>query len=304
MNPEVPRPEGAGPPPEEPVQPPSHAPVAIQIADPADSPAPFIPAPEQGADRWAHRRAEPRPLALLWTIFLAAATLIMLTSLVMYGGADHDIYRPAARGLLAVTAVGMTILWPMVRLSQTAPPEGARAAVAKDLVVILAPVQAVLWPQMFFVLAYWPVAVVAALAAMLLAWTLLIGAVVCFGLQAAGAQPARAGLSRASARSLWMAVIVVLVAGGPLIGLLARPTPSSDDQGLVSAWALTSPITSVFEIARDRPWSGAAAEAKPAHWAAIVIIGGVGLLAWGAVLAIPRRRDEFSLSRETPGGVV
>jgi hypothetical protein len=176
-------------------------------------------------------------------------------------------------------------------------------AVAKDLIVILAPVQAVLWPQMFFVLAYWPFEVVAALATMLVAWNLLIGAVVVLAIDAAAAAtPGQSGQTRAA----WMGAIIAVVALGPLIGLLAQPGsgPSLEDPGRVSSWALTSPVTAVFEIARDRPWTGKSAEASPAHWVAIWIVGGIGLLAWAAVLAMPRRASDGTPTPEPPGGMV
>lgn len=256
------------------------------------------------ADIWAHRRAEPRPLALLWTTYLAVATVAMLSSLIAYGGADHDIYRPAARALLAVTAVGVVVLWPMVRLSQVRPPEGPCAAVAKDLVVILSPVQAIVWPQAFFVLADWPLEVVAVLAAMLAAWGVVIGAVLAVALHAvAGDETTPIGSRRSwPARAAWMVVIIALVSSGPLIGLLAGPAARApvDEPGRVSAWALTSPITAVFEIARDRPWSGKPAEARPAHWWATAIVGVFGLLAWVGALSVGPRRNPPGQNPNTP----
>lgn len=274
------------------------------VPDDRNADSPSAPSQTRRPDRWAHRRAEPRPLALLWTTYLAVATVVMLTSLIAFGGADHDVYRPAARALLAVTAVGIVVLWPMVRLSQVRPPEGPSAAVAKDLIVVLAPVQAVIWPQAFVVLAHWPLEVVAALAAMLAAWGVLIGAVLVVALQAVtGERAAPRGPRRAgAARGVWMLVIIALVASGPLIGLLVGPGTGDpfEEPGRVSAWALTSPVTAVFEIARDRPWSGWPAEARPAHWWTTTIVGGLGLLAWAGALSVGPRRYRPVSTPEPP----
>src|SRR5947207_1904454 len=70
------------------------------------------------ADPWAHRRGEPRIFAFLWTLFLFAATGFTFMAAVSMGGTSADVMRPATRALLAVTAAGVVLIWPMVRLSQ------------------------------------------------------------------------------------------------------------------------------------------------------------------------------------------
>ena len=77
-------------------------------------------------------------------------------------------------------------------------------------------------------------------------------------------------------RAAWMGVVIGLNGVGPLVGLLSHPFSQTMPERPASAspWALTSPVTAIFEIARDRPWSGKAAEALPAHWWAIGIVAG------------------------------
>src|SRR5262249_35293851 len=102
--------------------------------------------PRRKPDPWAHRRGEPRLFAFLWTLFLFAPTGATFMAAAPPGGASPDVMRPATRALLAVTAAGVCILWPMVRLSQLAD-EHPIAGVIQDLVVVLIPAQAVIWPQ-------------------------------------------------------------------------------------------------------------------------------------------------------------
>ena len=75
---------------------------------------------------------------------------------------------PKASSLYNATAqifssIGVAVLWPMVRFSQSRPRGSPTVAAAKDLIVVLAPLQAVIWPQFFW--GRWPIEVVAALSA-------------------------------------------------------------------------------------------------------------------------------------------
>lgn len=234
-------------------------------------------------DPWAHRRVEPRPLALVWTMFLAISTLATLTALVARGGTDHDVYRPAARGLFAVAAAGLCILWPMLRFSQSTTHEHHGAAAFKDLIVLLTPLQAIIWPQMFSVLADWPTEVCAAVGAMLAGWSLIIAALVALGTAHIEEVESRAAPGAPWAgRTLWMLVVLALVTAGPLIGAVVSKLSLSESED-VAQWSLTSPLTAVFEITRDRPWSGVSAVTRPGHWASIAALWAVGLFVWAFV---------------------
>ena len=228
----APEPSGPGTPPSERTPAgPEPAPAPVEYAAP---PAPTEPGPppppadpRAPADRWAHRRAEPRPLAFVWTMFLAVASGVTLATLVAQGATGHDVYRPSARGLFALIAFGLTVLWPMLRLSQAPPDEPAGHSVAKDLTVLLAPVQAILWPQAMIFLANWPMRVVGACALLLAAWSVLSGAVLALAMDHLGAvERARPGRPTGKLRAAWTLVFIALVSLGPLADL-GHPCPTA-----------------------------------------------------------------------------
>jgi len=262
------------------------------------------PAPLAKADRWAHRRTEPRPLAFLWTTFLAVASAITLVTLVAQGALGHDVYRPAARALFAIVGTGLAVLWPMLRLSQATAPGSLSVAVVQDASVLIAPSQAVLWPQAMFFLADWPLAVIGACAAVLAAWTLLIGAVLAVALMHVR-HDERHGPARSSAglRAAWMAAIIAMVGLGPAIGLAAgwdNPTATRTTDSDTNLFMLASPVTAVLEITADRPWSGKSAVALPAHWRAVWGACAAALIAWA--LVIPARRRFLAPNAPSPSG--
>lgn len=232
--------------------------------------------PGVAVDRWAHRRAEPRPLALLWTIFLALSTMICLASLAARGATSYESYRPAARSLLTIVAIGLTVLWPMVRLSQS-PARGAVAAwVWKDLLVLLLPAQAVIWPQAFFFLAKWPTDVVGCVSAMLSAWAILTGALLAW----ASTLVRRASLEK-SRRAWFMLMVLGMVSTGPLLSLPFRASGrAGDSSATFEIWSMTSPVTAVFELTRDRLWTGQPARIVVEHWWAVGVVALSALFAW------------------------
>jgi hypothetical protein len=232
-------------------------------------------------DPWAHRRTEPRPLAFFWSMFLAVATLIALGSVAATGIVTHDVYRPAVRSVLALIAVGLTVLWPMMRLSQTIPASRTRAWIAKDIVVLLAPTQAVIWPQGFFFLAWWPWSVVAALAALLGAWTILIGAMLAIACD-------RIGVSGRAPRARWMGGIVFAAIAGPIVAIGTLPAPKSTEPDLRM---MTSAMSAIFEIGKDRAWTGRPTAVYPGHWWAVGVTLGVASVLW--IAPIPARRVRF-----------
>lgn len=226
------------------------------------------PAPAGGD--WSHRRGEPRIFAFFWTLYLLFATIGAFWAVGPPGAHDALAMRPAARSLLAAITVGVVLLWPMTRLSQTAPStrRGRIArAVLQDLLVILVPAQAVIWPQI--VMAVWPVSVVAAMAASLAAWAMVIGGVLVWGLSIGG-----------GFRGWWMLVLVALAGLGPLLAL-GPLGGSHSTEGAIDWWWMTSPVTSGFEITRDRPWTGASAAVTEGHWRAIGAVGVAGAVVWG-----------------------
>ncbi len=234
----------------------------------------------QPVDRWAHRRAEPRLLALVWTTYLFGATLITILSTGGGWVVSTDTYRPAARMLMVLGAVGMAILWPLVRLSQSVPHRRPVASALQDMLVMAVPLQAIVWPHWW--LARWPMEVVAALAALLAAWALVLAALVAWA-QVALAGPARRGPGRAG----WMAIFVAVGLAG-LIPAWIDSIVSDAHGGARPAWML-SVVTGVLEVARDRSWTGHAAAVSRPHWIAIGLTALCGSLLW--VVAGTRARS-------------
>ncbi len=240
------------------------------------------PAPA-GRD-WAHRRGEPRIFAFFWTLYLLFATVGAFWAVGAPGAHDALAMRPAARSLLAAITVGVALLWPMTRLSQTSPSERPRRvarAVLQDMLVLLVPAQAVIWPQI--AMAAWPVSVVAALAASIAAWTLVVGGVLGIALLF---------LRSGGGRGWWMLVFVVVAGAGPLVALGPLGNAARGD-GAFDWWWMTSPVTSGFEISRDRLWTGASAAVNIGHWRAIGGVVVVGAVVWAAfgVVGLFRRTE-------------
>ncbi len=232
----------------------------------------------KGRTDWAHRRGEPRTFALLWTLYLMLSTLVMFASLSASPSVTPEVYRPAARVLLVSVMIGITLLWPMTRLSQLGPSKRPIASVLKDLVVVLLPVQALVWPHALGMLSGWPLSVVAALALSMGAWALVTGGVL--GIALATMRPE----SGAGVRGAWMAVFVVLSVGAPVWFLVAGGYDIVEGGAASLAPApgrMLSPLTSIVEITRDRAWTGRSARVGAGHWRPVL-----ATLALGGVLMV------------------
>lgn len=234
-------------------------------------PEPAIPelAPPVRVDRWAHRRVEPRGLALMWTLYLLAVTVIAFWTPATAAGLDPLAGRYSARVLLVAVAVGYTVLWPMVRLCQTFPSEGGVAAVGKDLLVMVVPTQAVIWPLTF--LAAWPMTVAAALAASSLAWTLLVGAVLAITLGGPGRERVIA-----SGRRMLGLIVILVVAARPT-GLYGAPAES--DRAWMVLSAVTAPLAMIIPPSDGVWWIGTTQWAMVGITAAFAV--GLWLVAFG-----------------------
>jgi len=222
----------------------------------------------KGRADWSHRRGEPRGLALGWTLYLMAASVIAFGPSAM-AAADPTAYRPAAVRLVVLVSIGLFVLWPLVRFSQAWPSTPVKAFVI-DASVLLTPAMLVVWPHVL--LAWWPVEVAGALSMLLFGWTAAAGALL-VGLAHGGEGGALR--RRVGGLGLWLGVVLAAPATALLLGLggglAAEPGAAFGGAG----W-MVSPISGVFEIARDRAWSGRPAQVDPAHWSAI---GGVWVAA-------------------------
>lgn len=242
------------------------------------------PAPTPAPDPWAHRRGEPRTFAALWLAFLFTAAALALLGGGSLGLLATDAYRAAARVMLTLAGVGIGVLWPMLRLSQVDPPDPCRA-MARDCVVVVLPLLALVLPQLLPWMAAWPTDVILALAAAHTAWVLLLA-----GLLAR--RFAGAGRPRPAAWAA-MLVLVVLVLAGPAWHVLTTP-PGGDNAarsvGDTARPALVlSPITAPLELTADRSWTGRPASTSTPHWAAIAALAvAAGIVWWSAVVRVAR----------------
>lgn len=264
-----------------------HQPAGAAPPRPADLPPPerrerdlFGKVPEGRAD-WSHRKGEPRLFALAWMVYLMAASGLVLAAIGTAAHLSPHVAAPAARGALVAIALGVCLLWPMLRLSQVPPARGkVWVDVSRDLLVVVPPAVAVVLPQSLPFLANWPIAVIVGVVVLLAAWALVVGGLI--ALHYATARGDGAGWSG----TLWMLAVLAAVGIGPLVVVLG-PEPADESPRPA---ALISPISGVLELTRARPGSGASAAVSGEHWRAIGWVGlsGAGLLAGG--LALSRAR--------------
>jgi len=236
---------------------------------------------EQGADPFASRRGEPRTFIAIWAAYLFGATLVSIGTAGAAGLLSGEVYRPAARVMLEAAAFGIVFVWPLIRLSQAAPERPLRAFLIDSLIVavpvqILAGVQALPW------MAAWPRPVVGMMGGVLGGWTLLVGGLLAsyFG----------AGAERAMPRWVMMALLALLVVVGPALSVLDVRVMDRPEADACDAWMMTSPLSAVFEITRNRPWTGATAAVGGGHRIALGVTLGAAGLAWIAAAGLSRAR--------------
>lgn len=213
-------------------------------------------------DPWAHRKGEPRLFALGWTVFLmVAATLTVMSSRIVSPAVPRHAF--GVRAMLVMAALGVCVLWPMTRLCQAPPKRPVRATVA-DIVVLLVPLQALVWPLPL--LANWGFDVAAGFALMYTSWALVIGVAVLGG----------TWTRSVGDRVVWMGACVVLTCAAPVARLLlpAGATPE--------AWGLASPLSGVFALTAAP--SGFTPTMDGVEWAMVVAPLGVAAVGWAVVI--------------------
>jgi len=201
-------------------------------------------------------------------------------------------YREGARMLVTVIALGITVMWPMLRLSQIAPVGGGVVVVVKDLVILLIPLQAVLWPQV--VITGWTVGAVAASDVLLISWALIIGAFLSIALGPGrrtklGEQrldpdykAPRPGLER----TLWMLGLIAMISIGPVLMIALQSIGRAQSEDAQLLLRMSSPITAPWEMLQNRIWTGQHAVVSPAHWRAAWMTGCMAVAAWILVAII------------------
>ncbi|MBL8747164.1 MAG: hypothetical protein JNK58_12520 [Phycisphaerae bacterium] len=213
-------------------------------------------------DPWAHRKGEPRPLALIWSLYLMASALVTLLRVRSLTMPTTEQFAFGCRSMLLMVMIGVALLWPMIRLSQQYPHRPDRSLFA-DLLVLLVPVQAVVWPM--GLLTHWPLDIVLALAGATASWAILSAGVLACAFNAGSA----------SARWGWMLVCVLIAITSPTTltlwpgniptitrGVMLHASP------LTAPWALTSAP------------SGLAPMMQPWEWALVTIPAASGAILW------------------------
>lgn len=230
-------------------------------------PMTFVPefSHRAGYDPWAHRKGEPRIFALLWSVYLMFSALGTIFAVRSLSVPTSQQYSFGAAALLTMVTIGCTLLWPAVRLSQSAPRLPGQAVIG-DLIVVLVPVQVIIWPLP--VLTHWPWEIAAGLSVMMTSWTLFV------------AVPLWRALRQNDAveRAITMLLIVAIVAlGAGVLGLLRLRGVG----GSLPAWLwLSSPVTGVWELV-SAP-SGLKPRMSQEEWS-IVALPVVGALVWSMI---------------------
>lgn len=241
----------------------------------------FGRAPKTRKD-WSHRRGEPRGLALGWTLYLMGATVGSLAPVMRVSRVDSTVYRPAARLLMVLIVVGGCVLWPMLRASQDRPGSPGRD-VFRDLLILLVPALTLVWPQVL--LAGWPVPIVGAVSLLMVGWFSFVGAWLCllYGRDEWGSGPRLAA-------AVVPALVTCVLPGVLWFGGVMSSSPPALE--VTPGWMWT-PGTAVWELVRDRSWSGGPVWMGRGHraWAWSVCVAGVLCFVLCAVIRRGGGRD-------------
>ncbi len=278
--------------PRAPAEPESRQPSATSHAEPqATTDLDLFGHAPRGRRDWSHRRGEPRVFALLWTIFLTVLATTTLMRAAVGGRLELWVYRDALRATLMVVVTAIVVAWPLLRLSQARPRGSGCAATLKDVLIVLVPLQAVLWPQA--ILARWPVTVIAAVSALMAAWTLMCGGLIALALGPRTQDPEGlpdAEITRPDSARGRVAAMTAIIGLGAVGGALAfvldaalRPAPIVRDPG--AWWMMLSPHTGIAELTRDRSGFGEAARAEPTLLWTLAAQAAFGSLIWITALA-------------------
>ncbi|MFG0305361.1 MAG: hypothetical protein ACF8Q5_04010 [Phycisphaerales bacterium JB040] len=239
----------------------------------------------KGRPDWSHRKGEPRVFALMWMMYLMGASLLMVTTIAAVQSISPGVVRPAARAMLTTAAVGICVLWPMVRLSQRRPERTTLGAVAADLVVLLPPLGALALPQALTVLANWPMQVVLALLAGLTGWAVLLGAVLALALRTVGR--GTGGAPEEWHRVLWTCLFALVALGPPVYHAIGGTpvSPGTARAATPAPGSAFSPISLAWDLMSDRSGMGHSGVVGAGHWVIVLRVWALALALWGAGIA-------------------
>ena len=226
----------------------------------------------------------PRGLILLASIWLIGSWVgaIGLRMPVQPSAAS---YEPGVRLMLIGLTAGLTIAWPLLRLSQRASRVPARQVVL-DLIVLLALVQVVIWPVRL--VTNWPTLRTAALDATLAGWALLAGAIVA----------SATATNRAGPRHLAMAACVGMCALAPAVTWLGV---ESGFDAIDLTWL--SPLTAIYALGGE-----GGAPLRGEQWGQIAWLTLAAAASWATLsgfnaLAARRARKKESGARGQDSGI-
>ena len=224
----------------------------------------FVPGFRRGAnDPWAHRKGEPRIFALFWSIYLMVSALVTVFATRALGAPQVSRFHYGASALLVMVGIGATVLWCATRLSQQRPERPARAVFA-DMVVLLVPIQAVVWPLP--ILTGWPWDVTAGLLCCLSAWVVLVSGIVLLGVAS----------TVHLERTMWMLVCLLLVIAAPVCHVVAHALhPGLPSSGWLLAW---SPMTAPFSLTASP--GNLYASMSTLEWLAATLPAAGGVILW------------------------
>ena len=195
----------------------------VDCDEPMGPPAPYQA--ENDANGAAARRDTHliRVIVLGWCLWLIGSWVVALWS----GSAT-----PAARWMLLSTTVGLTALWPIVRLSLEAPSSLAPVrVVAVEWLALAGILQAVVWP--LALTAGWEASQTLWIDGAVLAWSLVTASIVALALRS----------RRAGHRAVAAALCMLFLFGEPLaVGLMAAPHGAGVVMRITpfqTLWALT-----------------------------------------------------------------
>lgn len=172
--------------------------------------------------------------------------------------------------MVVLVIVGVVILWPLIRLSQAPDPKPLRGP-ARDLLVIVLPLAAVLLPQSLPWLAHWPLHVTLAATAWCIAWAAVIAAT----LALVHLDSKSASASRISHAATLMAAIIaanLLLATPALLDAATVPGPRGEAPAAFRPAFMLSPVTGMIEITRERLHTGRSANITLAHWIPVAAV--------------------------------
>ncbi len=198
----------------------------------------------------------PRGLILLASLWLIVSWQIAI-GVQAPVEASSASYTPGVRLMLICVVIGLLIAWPLLRLSQPATAFPIRQTLL-DLVVLLALVQLVIWPLRL--ITPWSTLRTAAIAASLIGWTTLAGAVVASAV----------GSPHAGPRNLAILACLTMCLAGPTIAWL-RLVIGFGPGRLVSF----GPPLEIYDLT-----GGGGAPPAGEQWRWLVVLGLASFAAW------------------------